>query len=299
VNILFDNVNFSSNSGPNSFAKKLAYQFKDADYNVSINGENSPIDVQLSFISNKERRAPIALRLDGIYFNLEQNWTLLNEPIKRSYGIANAIIFQSEFNKLLIEKYFGPHENSHVIHNGTNLEWIKNIKPIEAPVLDNFAGTWCCASSWRPHKRLEENVRFFLDFAPSNYCLVIAGDNLNHQIDNPRIFYAGNLDWTSLIALYKRSEVFLHLAWLDHCPNVVVDARAAGCKIICSSTGGTKEVAGKGATIIQEDEWNLDPVKLYHPPTMNFSNTLENELDIDISILRSSEMYLDVLSEII
>ena len=56
------------------------------------------------------------------------------------------------------------------------------------------------------------------------------------------------------------SAAFIHLAWLDHCPNVVVDARAAACQIICSSAGGTKEIAGPSAIVIEEDEWDFEPV---------------------------------------
>lgn len=68
----------------------------------------------------------------------------------------------------------------------------------------------------------------------------------------------------------------MHLAWLDHCPNVVVDAVACGCTVICSSAGGTKEVAGNDAIIIKEDDWDYRPVELYKPPTMDFEQKLEN-----------------------
>ena len=33
---------------------------------------------------------------------------------------------------------------------------------------------WSCASSWRPHKRLNENIRYFLEFAPKNSILAVA-----------------------------------------------------------------------------------------------------------------------------
>ena len=39
----------------------------------------------------------------------------------------------------------------------------------------------------------------------------------------------------TLLSLYKRSKYFIHLAWLDHCPNVVVDARASGLIVIGST----------------------------------------------------------------
>ena len=79
-----------------------------------------------------------------------------------------------------------------------------------------------------------------------------------------------------LFSLYKSSKYFIHLAWLDHCPNVVVDAMACGCQIICSSDGGTKEVAGKNAIVIQESGWNFAPVELYKPPPMDFTQKVEN-----------------------
>ena len=69
----------------------------------------------------------------------------------------------------------------------------------------------------------------------------------------------------SLLSLYKRSSTFVHLAYLDHCPNVVVDAQAAGCKIVCSSTGGTHEIVDNGIVIL-EDEWDMKPCTLYKPP---------------------------------
>jgi glycosyltransferase involved in cell wall biosynthesis len=141
---------------------------------------------------------------------------------------------------------------------------------------------------------LNENVRYFLETAPSDCCFVVAGDNAGDQIDDPRVFYAGKLDWLSLVGLFKRSETFVHLAWLDHCPNVVVDARAAGCHIVCSSTGGTNEIAGRNSTIILEDEWDLEPVKLYEPPLLDFSRKNENDKDSTLSINQTAERYIEV-----
>ena len=300
LNVLFDNVNFASDSGPNNFSKKLAHKLKELGYNILMNGDTSKTpDVQLSFISNIENRAPIVLRLDGLYFNTEQPWKLLNDPIRRSYELASAIVFQSEFNKKLVEKYIGDHDNCHIIHNGTNLDWIEEIPPIDSPVLDGFSGVWCCASTWRPHKRLSENIRYFLEHAPDDCCFVVAGDTTEEQHEDPRIFYAGKLDWVSLVGLFKRSETFVHLAWLDHCPNVVVDARASGCHIVCSSTGGTSEIAGKNATIISEDEWDLEPVKLYEPPALDFSRKLENDNDSGLSINQVTEKYIEVFRSVI
>tara|TARA_B100001123_G_scaffold437566_2_gene570069 strand:- start:14029 stop:14931 length:903 start_codon:yes stop_codon:yes gene_type:complete len=297
MRICFNNVDFYSNSGPNQFAGKLAHGFHDMGHAITTRGG----DVQLSFISTTRKYAPVALRLDGIYFNSAQEWERMNEPIKASYDDAAAIIIQSEFDLGLVKKYFGNRDNLHVIHNGTYTKNIDNINPINDHKLDNRSEVWLCASHWRPHKRLDENIRYFHECAPSDACMIVAGtvdDATMKKLGDDRIFFVGDVVWTQLIGLCKRADKFVHMSWLDHCPNVVVDARASGCQIICSSTGGTKEIAGKNAIIIQEDEWDLNPTKLYEPPKMDFSKIVHTGNDSSLDILSCAKKYLTVLETI-
>ena len=255
-------------------------------------------DVQLSFITTQLKKAKMVLRLDGIYFNSAQDWKALNEPLQRAFKLADAVVYQSQFNKELTEKYFGHHEKSDVINNGTCLKTVSNITALQHQALDAFSEVWCCASSWRPHKRLKENVRFFLENAPQSACLVIAGENPDYKIQSPRIFYAGQLNWEQCISLYKRSKYFVHLAFLDHCPNVVVDARASGCKIVVASSGGTKEIAGHDAIIIDDINWDMDPIALYSPPDLDFSKTYKNNIDKNIDIVDVTRRYERTLTSI-
>jgi glycosyltransferase involved in cell wall biosynthesis len=301
VNIFLDNVNIGSTSGPNSFAKKLSDSFLKMGHEVSlsIKGMKELPDVQLSFIASAYKIAPIVQRLDGIYFNIDQDFNLQNKPIEATYWNSEAVIFQSEFNKKLTEKFFGVHKNPNIIRNGTDILSIESISPMQEKVLDNFEEVWCCASSWRPHKRLSENIRYFLENASDKTCLVIAGENPDEIIKDKRIFYAGSLSWENLISLYKRSQRFIHLSWLDHCPNVVVDARASGCKIVCSSSGGTQEIAGIDSVVIEEDEWDLSPCKLYKPPKMDFSRIIKNKHNNTIDIVEVSKMYEDIIKKVI
>lgn len=300
MKIFLDNINLSSNSGPNGFARKLYRELdsKNHDLYLSLSELKSRPDVQLSFIASSAMAAPIVQRLDGIYFNSEQDFENLNAPIEATYRIADAVIFQSKFNKFLTEHYFGKRDNAHVISNGTCLDVIEKIEPLEHELLDKFSNVWCCASSWRPHKRLSENIRYFLENAPEDDCLVVAGENPDFAVGNERIIYCGNLSWPDLISLFKRASHFIHLAWLDHCPNVVIDARAAGCHIICSSSGGTPEICGKNSTVILEEVWDFKPTKLYSPPKMDFSKEVKVTFDSDIDIVNTAEEYMKVLREV-
>jgi len=300
MKILFDNVDLNSSSGPNSFARKLESELK-KDHEICINlDENFLPEVQLSFIAAYYKCAPIVQRLDGIYFNTEQDWESLNLPIKQTYNAADAVIFQSKFNKTLTENFFGEHKNSSVISNGTLTSTIESISPMENEILDNFENVWVCASTWRPHKRLSENIRYFMEKAAQYDCLVICGRDPDIKISHPRVFYAGQLMWKDLISLYRRASHFIHLAFLDHCPNVVVDARAAGCKIVCASSGGTWEISGDNSVIIQDLEWDFSPIKLYEPPPLDFGSYVINDKpEVDISISGVAQKYCQVLQDVL
>ncbi len=294
MNIFLDNVNLSSRSGPNHFARKLKKHMERQGDTFTF---AEVFDAQISFIQVSNNVAPIYQRLDGIYFNSEQDFERMNRPIRETYAKSKGVIFQSQFNKELTFRYFGQHDNYKVIHNGADLEYIDSIPPINHPSLNEFDNVWSCASSWRPHKRLKDNVEYFLQHSGDRDCLVVAGSGQDmHKIKHDRVFYVGDLDIRTLISLYKKSKYFIHLAYLDHCPNVVVDAAASGCKIICSSSGGTKEVA-PGATVIEEEQWDYSPLMLYKPPAMDFAKKIENDCNTNIDMSYVASQYSKFLGE--
>ena len=297
MKIFFDNVNINSNSGPNSFAKKLIPQLQKKDCKIT---KLSEADISLCFIESSIKgklEVPRVLRLDGIYFNTVQDYKAQNENIKRTFDLSDGVVYQSDFNKNLIESYFGVHSRSTVIHNGADLKTIENTPSMKQKEKGDI---WCCASQWRPHKRLNENIRYFLEHKKEDDLLIIAGFvPENEKIKNESIAYFGMLNQSQLYSVYKASKYFLHLAWLDHCPNVVVDARASGCHVICSSSGGTKEIAGIDATIIKEKEWNFKPINLYDPPDLDFDKKLKNSFESRYNIEQVCKLYKDFLKEVL
>jgi len=305
MNVFPINFNPNSDSGPNSFTKNLFVNLE-KDFNVKIDFDISRSDIEFALIySNIKRKKPRITRLDGIYFNLAQDYNALNEPILDTYNDSDCVVFQSQFDKSLVEKWFGDHNNGIVIANGAD---INRIAEIETASLEDMFGereVWSCASSWRPHKRLNENIRYFLENADKDAVFIIAGTGVSKEdflgyekFVNNRIFYAGHLVWESLISLYKKSSTFVHLSYLDHCPNVVVEAAACNCDIVCSSTGGTQEISAKKLRIIQEDAWNFEPIHLYSPPKMDFSNFIEKECEDINTISQSTQKYFNAMENI-
>ena len=305
MKILIDGADPRSSSGPNSFARKLFDALVDLGNSVTYDLDVSfwAPEVRLTFIQGGDIDLPTALRLDGIYFNTRQNWREMNEGIRRSYVKSDLIIHQTEFDKRLIESYFGVHPRTAVIRNGADTRKTMAAAPLVHPALDSYEQTWVCASSWRPHKRLAENIRFFRENAGDRDCLVVAGDTSQvtrtlDGVDMSRVFFAGDIQQDALISLYKRSSHMIHLAWLDHCPNVVADARAAGCRIVCSSSGGTEEIAGREAIVVEEDDWDLSPLDLYSPPTLDFTRRREGKFDHDLDMRAVAGHYVQALGEI-
>ena len=299
MNILLENVNLSSNSGPNYFARKLK------NY-LSLRGvrfdSSSMYDARLCFIESHaaKNNTPLVQRLDGIYFNANFNCERMNSNIKRTYDMADAVVFQTDFNKNLIFKWFGPHSNYQVIRNGSDkiaLDTFINDQGV-VDVLSKYDNVWSCAASWHTFKRLEDNINYFLEHSGENDCLVVAGSNPDCLINNKKIIYAGDLSIEKLLTEYKMSKYFIHLAYLDHCPNVVVDAAALGCKVICSSSGGTKEVAGKNAILIQEDEWDFGFLDIKLPPRLDYNKKIENWYEGPTTMTKVAKEYYNVLKTV-
>ena len=297
MKVRFDNVDLTSSSGPNNFATKLMRYF--FQKNISVSAENP--DVQLSFIEIFNKFSKTVLRLDGIYFNTDQDWQQQNKNIKKSYDNASHVIVQSEFNRKLINKYFGEKEHTSIIQNGTCLDLVDKIPKANLINIDKIGKLWVSASSWRPHKRLPENIRLFNEMSSENDIMLVAGKNptnLKEISSNPRVKYIGNLNWENLISLFKVADNFIHLAWLDHCPNVVVDAKASGCTLYCSSAGGTVELASNNDVVVVEDEWDFKPCKLYDPPPMDFTNLSSGNYTGDYSIEYPGDLYIDILKKV-
>ena len=274
MNIYLENVNLNLNSGPNYFAQKLVKYL--SMKGVTFSNEMKP-DICLAFIESRNNtNVPLVQRLDGIYFNANFNCEMMNSNIKKTYEKANGVVFQTKFNKDLVFNWFGEHSNYKIINNGydkLSLNTFKRNKELEIQ-FSQYDTVWSCAASWHSYKRLEDNINYFLENAGPNDCLIVAGSNPDYSVEHNNIFYLGNLDIDDLLTVYSLSTYFIHLAYLDHCPNVVIDAAASGCHIICSSSGGTKEIAGANCTILKEEPWDFSFIEEKNPPKLDFSKKL-------------------------
>ncbi len=55
----------------------------------------------------------------------------------------------------------------------------------------------------------------------------------------------------------KACDYQLHIAFIDICPNGVIEGMASGLNVLCSNLGGTPEIVGDNGVILNVDKfWN-------------------------------------------
>lgn len=256
-------------TGPAFFMMRLTKEL--VKRGVKIVTDPFDADVFLIFIQDDLRRISelrkknikIIQRLDNIYFDSKNTLgsTLqLNAGMLANYKESDAVIFQSEFSKKLIQNHFGEKERSKVICNGIEIKEIK----------DSDNNIIVCSSQWRSHKRLREILDIFLLLNESYRLYIIGKPDIDVSHDRIKNFITS--DFESSLALFKNGSVFLHLSWFDSCPNAAIEALSIGLPLICGNQGGTKELVYRtsGGKIFETDQdFDYGFVDLYNPPNMS------------------------------
>jgi glycosyltransferase involved in cell wall biosynthesis len=252
MNIHFSNVNFSSSSGPNSFAYRLANELTHRGYKIVNSSED--YDVFLCFIepdSKPNKKAKFIHRLDGIWFKPDQ-FIDNNKNILWAYKNCDHVVWQSDFDKKMTQFHWDKPKKGTVIHNGISEYTCDNLHPDLVKIKNSFDNIFVCAASWHRQKRLKENIEFYIKNRNKNDAMFVLGHNPDYIISAKNLFYLGSLSHELCLQFYSFSNWFLHLAWLDHCPNVVVEALSMNCPVVCTDSGGTMEIVGKNGVIIKE-----------------------------------------------
>jgi len=194
-----------------------------------------------------------------------------------------------------------------IIANGIDQQdFLSNVKPIkyENPIFSKYEKICIASASWRRHKRLEETIAAFKDARLKNVLLVALGgfDYIKDKSSIPEnVLLTSLLEPNATSSIYAMADAMIHLAWLDWCPNTVVEALSCGTPVLCSHNGGTKELVKNDGVVIQlEEDYRIgDKVPLYNPPKVDTKiivegiievlerSTLFDRPDLDISYVAS------------
>lgn len=275
MRIQFDNVNLASRSGPNTFAGRLARTLIEQGHEVCFDAN---ADVSLVFIepSGKPLSKIIVQRIDGIWFKPDDFYTK-NHKIKGLYDTASAVVFQSHFDRMMIEHWWQGRDkkNDVVIRNGIELNPVKEITiPELAKIRATYDKVFVCSANWHPQKRLRANIQLFDHVRKTLYpnsCLFVMGANPDVMTTDPHVFFTGSQPPEVYMQVFAVADWMFHLAWADHCPNVVVEALSQGTPVVCSQVGGTRELIDNGSygLVLSEQDYNFELFDYDKPPQID------------------------------
>ena len=301
MKIYFDNVSFGSNTGPNTFAHRLASQLGLMGHDIV--GHKERYDIFLCFIEptiKPEKRCKFIHRLDGIWFKPEQFHTH-NQMIKWAYDNSDSVIWQSRFDKEMTEHHWGTHPGV-VIHNGIALGKANTFQKNILSIRKSYKRVFACSANWHRQKRLKENTDLFLKLKEKypDSCLIVMGSNPDHYVKHKDIFYTGSIPHSICSEVFSIADWMIHLAWLDHCPNVVVEALGSGCPVICTDSGGTAEIVRENGVIINESKkYQFELCDYDNPPGINAALIDLPEIKVKTDYLKIESIakkYLEVFN---
>ncbi|MBI5787569.1 MAG: glycosyltransferase family 4 protein [Candidatus Schekmanbacteria bacterium] len=249
--------------GPNIFGKRLKSELKKLGWIY----DPKVFDYNLAFITGTYYPNKVnILRLDGLYFDTEHTLgdnTQLNAPLKKAYAEFDKIIFQSEFSRKMFFEHFGYADKPHrIIYNGVP----ETFSPAGAKYKYPFGKTLICSAKWRAHKRLAAIIEGFKRLKMADVGLVVLGETPPVG-PHKNIIFLNEIPQHKLPFYLRGADAFVHLCWLDCCPNSVIEALACGLPVLCNHNGGTKELVKDSGIIMEfEETYNFRPVTLYKPP---------------------------------
>ena len=256
-----------------------------------------------SYAFSSQRRKPrpnskFIQRLDGIWFKPEE-YDSHNQLIKWAYDNCDEVVWQSEFDKKMTINWWGERQGR-IIHNGIKIKKAE-ISAEFADFRKKFDKLFVCSAGWHRQKRLKENIELFEKISSEKDALFVLGRDPDYLIDSPNIFYLGQVNQENCLEAYSAADYMLHLAWLDHCPNVVVEALSQNCPVICTDSGGTKEIVKENGIIIAESApYNFELCDYDNPPALDLDSFMLKKVQVNndhLQIQKVAKKYISLFKE--
>jgi len=266
-----------------------------------IHDENAEADVCLHVgrIHFKSKAKINVLRVGPANVNSAMDYKKINAEKWKSVKQADAIIYQSEYSKKAYDTFVGKTKKPYrIIFNGANPADYIGAKKWVSPYRYNFLAS---TRVFLPQKRLKSIIKAFKLADIEDSCLWIAGDARKYRMKYkaPNIQFLGDCDDRKLARLYRLCDAMIHIVYLDACPNSVVEAIVAGCKVIVSDQGGTKELLDYMNPQVWDKPFKFKPINLNKPPKVNLEYLAENMLMItcDPRKNEAKHLYIDHIAK--
>lgn len=258
----------NESSGKHKFFQRMREELSVRGYKIKRHNEKSDVHF---YINNKNKFSTVNIkRLDGVYFDGSSFTASRNRSIICTMNSADGIIYQSDYCRDMGCKVLGydwRKKPSASIYNGCSLSEF-NVSPIDIGIPYFLA-----LCKWRRHKRLKESIDGFLE-SKLKAKLVVAGPP-DYLVNHPDVIYVGDLNRKDLARYIKGSIATVHLAWIDWCPNSVIESLVAGKQVIHTNSGGTKEIVKSRGYMVNDHVWQGEIASTKNPPELDTHKVAE------------------------
>jgi glycosyltransferase involved in cell wall biosynthesis len=256
-------VSFSCSLKPDSGKQKFAIRLAKALRKRGVKITDKKPDVNIVFVKGLKKGCINVMRLDNAWINNKMNSVGKNSRIKKILYKCQGAIYQGKYSKLVCDKFIGKFRKPFaIIPNGCDPSEFYSTAVRDRPYVLAF-------SRWRPHKRLKTIVLGFLGSGLNEeYDLVVCG-KADFIVNDPSVIYLGRQNAKVMNSLIKGCEFVVHLAYMDCCPNSVVESLVGGKNILYATSGGMKELVRSSGIGIKDKLFNVKLIDLYNPPLLD------------------------------
>lgn len=229
----------------------------------------------------KKAGVKLVINQNGVaYFGWHgKGWEATNRPMKRLYGLADYILYQSHFCKLSADRFLGTPPSRHsILHNPVDTTFFC---PADDAGREREKITLLLAGShWSPYRpKTAIEVMHRVSAVNKRVCLKITGrfcwENNPARAEREmkafaeqlgvadRVAFTGPYTQKQALELFRSGSILLHTKYNDPCPRLVVEAMACGLPVVYSATGGVPELVDERSGVGVEGplDWDQD-----HPP---------------------------------
>lgn len=275
-------------SGKIKFLKHLSETLQ--DMGVKYDSKNPDVLLHIGRdYKNYMNKSKLICRLDGLHINSKDNYKKNNDKIKKAVNESSAIIYQNEFCKASYETFFPKFaiKKNTCILNGAKINK-KNDKD----------GSYIANVKWRPHKRPKETAESFLlalEMGLDSVLYFTGEVEEKYKIKHKNIKYLGWVQDEKLHNMLDSCSYGIHIAWLDWCPNTVVEYMCNHIPVVCTDSGGTKFIVKNNGIVAKDYNWDYKPHALYNPPQVNTHDVARCIMDVR-NINEVDNTHVDILN---
>jgi len=295
-------ISFSCKLKPSSGKQKFAIRIAKAMRKLGVKITDKRPDANLVFVKGIKKGCVNIMRLDNAWINNKMNSVGKNSKINRTLRRCKGAIYQGVYSKKVCDKFIGRFKRKcAIIPNGCNpFEFNENFKHSKPYIL--------AFSRWRPHKRLKDITVGFLESGlKKTHDLIVCGDP-DFIVKDSSVIYKGRTGPKETNAFINGCDFVSHLAYMDCCPNSVVESLVCEKNVLYSDSGGMKELVGDNGYLIHDKPFKFKLIDLYNAPELNmdeiisgYNNILEVKSTVrhDLHIDEVATKYIDFIKKVV